>query len=99
MKKHSRQEDILCRNGGEEFLMLLPDVTLDQTIQAAERLRAFVANQDNIPGCRRLTLSLGVTHWSPDSNESIDTALKQADEALYKAKETGRNRVNAGYSL
>ncbi|MAL02406.1 MAG: diguanylate cyclase [Alcaligenaceae bacterium] len=98
MRKHSRQEDILCRNGGEEFLMLLPGITLDQAIQAAERLRAFVANQDNIPGCHRLTLSLGVTHWSPDSNESIDTALKQADEALYKAKETGRNRVNVCYS-
>ncbi|HCP78070.1 MAG TPA: diguanylate cyclase, partial [Pusillimonas sp.] len=80
---------------GEEFLILLPNTTLDHAIQSGERLRAFVANQDNIPGCRRLTLSLGVTRWSAESNQSVDTALKQADEALYKAKESGRNRVQA----
>lgn len=95
MKTQSRHEDILCRSGGEEFLILLPNTTLDHAIQSGERLRAFVASQDNIPGCRRLTLSLGVTRWSAESNQSVDTALKQADEALYKAKESGRNRVQA----
>ncbi|MAK55503.1 MAG: diguanylate cyclase [Pusillimonas sp.] len=95
MKTYSRHEDILCRNGGEEFLILLPDATLDHATQAAERLRVNIANQTDIPGVGRLTVSLGVARWTAESNESVDVTLKRADEALYKAKANGRNRVEA----
>jgi len=88
---NSREEDLLCRMGGEEFLLLLPDAPLTQAIQLAERLRMQVENQQ-FEGAGKVTISLGVTHFYPDKT-NIDSALKMADKALYQAKNDGRNRV------
>ena len=94
-----RDIDVIGRVGGEEFAILLPETGNDQAIEAAERLRAAlatakVAMPSGLP--LQFTVSLGVaTLEGKDTN--IDMLLNQADQALYKAKSEGRNRV-CGYT-
>ncbi|MCV9878370.1 sensor domain-containing diguanylate cyclase [Brenneria izbisi] len=91
----SREADILCRNGGEEFLILLPETPLEVAINIAERLRQRV-QETSIPIVGNITISLGVAQWSPKVNATtIEQAFKKADQALYEAKQGGRNRVVA----
>lgn len=91
MRSSSRSGDILCRNGGEEFVMLLPDAGLEAARQVAERLRQNMESSLT-PGVGLATISLGVAHW-PGSARNIDTVMKMADQALYAAKHRGRNQV------
>lgn len=91
MGESSRESDVLCRVGGEEFLMLLPNASVEVATQVAERLRALV-EQTLIEPVGRITISLGVAHW-PQDGSGIDQVLKCADEMLYRAKQQGRNRV------
>lgn len=93
MKKCSRSADILCRSGGEEFLMLLPDTEIANAGEVAERLRLQTA-QCETSGVGYVTISLGIASW-PKSSPDMGQALKLADTALYAAKEQGRNRVVA----
>jgi diguanylate cyclase (GGDEF)-like protein len=90
MKTCSRDADILCRSGGEEFLMLLPDTDLSSATGVAERLRISV-EQATIPVVGHITISLGIAVW-PLHAGSIEHVLKLADAALYLAKQLGRNR-------
>lgn len=87
---HARQRDLLFRTGGEEFLLLLPDTHEDDALRLAEALRVAVAGQF-CTHAAPVTVSIGVSERRRD--ESMDAWLKQADDALYQAKETGRNRV------
>lgn len=92
-----RNVDILGRIGGEEFAILLPETTEDQAIETAERLRETLARVE-IPTPKghvfHFTVSLGITSVVADSKDlTIDTLLNQADKALYKAKNDGRNQV------
>lgn len=90
--RHSaRESDILCRVGGEEFLVLLPGTPLAEAGMIAERLRQNVETL-RLPGIQPITISLGVAYWNQQQGEP-DKALKRADEALYRAKKEGRNRV------
>ncbi|CNL04040.1 cell signaling regulator [Yersinia enterocolitica] len=93
IRDSSRDTDILCRSGGEEFLMLLPGTTLDVAIQVANRLRHNVEMME-IANILPITISLGVAYWSGEGMP--EDALKLADEALYRAKQRGRNRVEIG---
>ncbi|WKE67003.1 sensor domain-containing diguanylate cyclase [Gallaecimonas kandeliae] len=90
MRQASRQGDILCRSGGEEFLMLLPDCAKAGARELAERLRQQVAAL--VVEQVRFTLSLGVAVW-PGPEEPVKAALKAADQALYQAKGQGRDQV------
>lgn len=92
MRESARKVDGLCRSGGEEFLILLPDTTLDVAKQVAERLRQHVA-QYEMKDVGHITLSLGVAHCQSGSAD-INAAIKRADEALYQAKRQGRNQVS-----
>jgi len=86
-----RGADVMARWGGEEFLLLLPGVSLAQAQKIAERLRTRVASHDmEVAG--HITISLGVAHWGADAT-SIAAVLKEADKALYDAKSQGRNCV------
>jgi len=79
---------ILGRLGGEEFGVVIPDIDCSGAQATLDRLRdALVAS--HVP----VTASIGVTDWTPASDESIDAALARADVALYRAKQHGRNRV------
>lgn len=85
-----RQSDIAVRWGGEEFLVILPDCDLEAATQLAERVRHNLGIEA-ISGVRSLTLSIGVASLGPD--ETPDQTLARADEAMYRAKRGGRNRV------
>ncbi|NYT78331.1 GGDEF domain-containing protein [Alcaligenaceae bacterium] len=91
MRSCSRSGDLLCRIGGEEFALLLPDTDLTVAGDVAERLRQLVERTPFDP-VGNITISLGVAHW-PLNVQSIDELLKRSDEALYRAKRNGRNRV------
>jgi diguanylate cyclase (GGDEF)-like protein/PAS domain S-box-containing protein len=91
-----RDVDVLGRLGGEEFAILLPETDADHALQVAERLRQTVAAA-KVPfddGSIDFTVSIGAATLV-DSDTDIDTFLNRADEALYEAKRTGRNRVCA----
>ena len=88
-----RSVDRFGRYGGEEFLLVLPDMPYEGAMQAMDRLRAIVADLDwsaFSPGLK-VTLSAGVATLKPD--ETTDSFLARADSALYTAKAQGRNRI------
>ncbi|KXI27855.1 GGDEF domain-containing protein [Paraglaciecola hydrolytica] len=91
LRKKMRSGDLLARWGGEEFVVVLSNTTLDAGILQAERLRAFVAEQE-IEG-KFLTISLGLAQ--NQLGDTAETLLDRADKALYQAKSQGRNRVVA----
>lgn len=91
MRRYSRDSDILCRAGGEEFLLLLPGISAESARQAGERLRQRIADHPFEP-VGIITVSLGVAHF-PSFHTDAEQALRLADKALYMAKEQGRNRV------
>ena len=92
----SRMSDVLCRYGGEEFLVIAPDTSHDGAIQLAERMRLAVAQRNLMLTTQtvKLTVSLGVA-VKGDGIASAERLLKAADEALYRAKQYGRNRVES----
>lgn len=96
-QQNIRQIDLLGRFGGEEFILLLPETNREQAQQAAERLRRLVeeASVETEDFSFGLTISLGITSLT-DEEESIDTLLLRADQALYAAKQHGRNQVACG---
>ena len=95
IRENLRSQDLLARWGGEEFLILLPDTDLEGGITVAEKIRLQVAQSD-FPGEKKvlaLTISFGVAYYTDE--QTIDDCIKAADEALYRAKQQGRNRVVA----
>ena len=92
MNKHRRRDDFIARIGGEEFVLLLPGITLEQAAGVAERLReAVAATPFNYRGTRRrVTISCGVTEFRPGDTPAV--VYKRSDQALYEAKNSGRNR-------
>ena len=86
-----RPADVLCRVGGEEFVLILPDTALEAAAAAVSRFLTEFSAQE-IPGLDYvMTFSAGVV--LPEFNESIDLALGRADAATYDAKRAGKNRV------
>jgi diguanylate cyclase (GGDEF)-like protein len=88
-----RAEDIVCRYGGEEFTILLPNASLDETRHRAEMLREAATGM-TVPEGQRLTLSLGVAAY-PGNGTTGRELIEAADAALYAAKSAGRDRVVA----
>lgn len=97
LKLGLREQDVLCRMGGDEFLAICPGGSLEQMLICAERVRLAV--QDGVVGNGRLalkiTVSIGAAVRQP-SMEDLDALIKRADQSLYLAKERGRNCVAAG---
>jgi two-component system, cell cycle response regulator len=93
-----RPRDLACRFGGEEFVVIMPDTLPEDAMQIAERLRMAVASAPFYIGRNReqleVTCSVGVTVGNQIS-DIPETVLKRADQALYSAKQCGRNRVMA----
>jgi two-component system cell cycle response regulator len=96
LASNTRPSDYACRQGGEEFTVVMPRTTGDIACLAAERLRRSIcASPFIIPGLAQpldVTISIGVAA-TDGADETADTLLKRADEALYEAKRGGRNRV------
>ncbi|MBI1927166.1 PAS domain S-box protein [Candidatus Poribacteria bacterium] len=95
LQDHFRREDVACRYGGEEFMIILPEASLDDTYRRAEQLREAIKNV-TIQYHRKLlgpiTLSVGVALF-PDHGSTGAALIQAADAALYRAKNEGRDRV------
>jgi diguanylate cyclase (GGDEF)-like protein len=94
LKEHAREVDRVARYGGEEFCVLLPHTDAEGALQAAERLRSAVHRTDIPWQDERIcvTISTGLA-TAQDPDEPLHALLKRADDALYRAKTEGRNRV------
>ncbi|MEA3497516.1 MAG: diguanylate cyclase [Campylobacterota bacterium] len=90
IKLNTRSSDTFARWGGEEFIILLEKTTIDKAELIAEHFRKLIENM-KIEGIEQITSSFGVTQFQKDDDDN--TILKRADDALYMAKEAGRNKV------
>jgi diguanylate cyclase (GGDEF)-like protein/PAS domain S-box-containing protein len=92
-----RPPDFLARYGGEEFIAILPETTLDGACQVAERVRAAVEAlalpHEKSQSAACVTISIGASSIQPSSDNRFEMVVSGADEALYTAKQQGRNRV------
>jgi diguanylate cyclase (GGDEF)-like protein len=87
-----RSVDVVSRWGGDEFLILCPETFLSEAYTLAERLQRAIENH-RFPRGLRVTASIGVCELSPQ--EGIEDLLRKVDEALYKAKKSGKNTVKS----
>ena len=95
LKSQIRGEDIACRYGGEEFLVILPGASVSTALERAEILRQAVKEMHLLhPGLKPTTLSLGVAVY-PDHGDTGLELIRAADAALYRAKQAGRDQVMA----
>ncbi|MFH0876754.1 MAG: sensor domain-containing diguanylate cyclase, partial [Candidatus Omnitrophota bacterium] len=92
----SRKIDFVCRYGGEEFAVILPDASRKDALQIAERIRTSIAEHDFVQTAdhppQKITVSIGLASFHEDGNNKAEL-LKAADLALYEAKHEGKNRV------
>lgn len=94
MESVAREGDVCCRYGGEEFVMLLPNTTVEEATLVAEQLRKTLA--DTVSPCGRpITLSAGIAAYPAMAN-TTEALIEAADDALYLAKQEGRNQVKVG---
>jgi diguanylate cyclase (GGDEF)-like protein len=96
LREHLRKSDIACRYGGEEFLVVLPDSGLMDTRQRLEQIRLrFERTQIRQDGklLAAITFSAGIAA-APDHGTTQEELLRAADDALYAAKQAGRNQVH-----
>lgn len=100
LKSHLPKDSLLSRYGGEEFCIMMPNTSLEQACAHANRLRealeahVFKYPHEDTPITLHITTSIGVSQWSPDLPEiSWANMLSDADQALYQAKNNGRNQV------
>ena len=92
LKKHFRESDLVARWGGEEFLILIKEISLDSLKIKSEKLRADV-EKNHFAGLDKdlkVTISMGLAEFQ--EFDTIDDIVKKADDALYMAKNTGRNK-------
>jgi diguanylate cyclase (GGDEF)-like protein len=91
LEQHCRQSNVVARYGGDEFVILMPETTLEQSLILSERLRGWLASDDMLQK-RGLTGSFGVATF-PMHGDSVEAILQAADAALYAAKRRGGNCV------
>ncbi|MGH7194309.1 MAG: GGDEF domain-containing protein, partial [Candidatus Saccharimonadales bacterium] len=97
LSKSCRSVDLAARYGGEEFCLLLPDTGMLDAMNLAERVRRNI-EQTHVEGPKTITASIGVATY-PSHCAEPGGLLEAADQALYAAKEGGRNRVVTAASL
>ncbi len=95
IRQNTRTIDLCCRTGGEEFVLVLPSTDVEAAERIAERLRKSVASKSFLVAPQKLipvTISIGLAGLG-SSDDTLESLLKRADSALYRAKKEGRNRV------
>ena len=95
LRLNLREIDLIGRYGGEEFSIVLPDTDKESAFQVAERIRLAVEEHtlhayDEVI---KVTISVGVAGFPEDESSNIQGLIEAADKALYRAKQSGRNRV------
>ncbi|MEH0874210.1 GGDEF domain-containing protein [Pectobacterium cacticida] len=101
LKQYTRPQDLLCRWGGEEFLILTQGLSVTDCLDIAERIRFIIENSSlSLADGRtvKYTTSIGVSFFHLEKIEDFHDAFKEADSLLYNAKKQGRNRVNSNYA-
>lgn len=93
MQDNLRPEDLVCRFGGEEFMIFLPDRDHDQGLQSAETLRELVAEVAVMFGKQRIGVTVSIGGSFKSARKTIDVAIREADAALYRAKDEGRDQT------
>ena len=93
LRKSVRDVDIGGRYGGEEFVVLLPETLPPQALLVAERVRHAVSDLKITSESERILVTISLGLAGDQSPESLSALIKTADAALYRAKESGRNRV------
>lgn len=96
LKESLQEDDLACRYGGEEFILVFTETTIEDAYERVESLRANV-RQMICPGGKPLTFSAGIAN-SQLHGEELRDIIAKADEALYQAKENGRNRVEVTHA-
>jgi len=96
LKEFTRESDVICRFGGEEFIILLPETNVEGAKIIAEKIR--LAIKDKVVHINntvelKSTVSIGVSQVDLQSDKHIETSIHRADKALYEAKETGKDKV------
>ncbi|HTW46690.1 MAG TPA: diguanylate cyclase [Acidobacteriaceae bacterium] len=97
MRLGVRGEDIVCRYGGEEFIVIMPEISTRAALERAELLRRMVSDlalRYHGQPLRQVTISIGMAMY-PDNSDNADELLRSADHAMYAAKHKGRNLVVA----
>jgi diguanylate cyclase (GGDEF)-like protein len=97
LKRHTRAEDVACRYGGEEFLLVLPGCSVDDAYSKAEAIREAIAQLHVVSrgiALPRITASLGIACY-PEDGGRMEDLVAAADAALYQAKSKGRNCITA----
>lgn len=89
-KNHLRESDVIARWGGEEFIAILPETSLEDTCKKAEQLRENIESTP-FTNSLQITCSFGITSYLKDDN--ADSLFIRCDDALYRSKEFGKNRV------
>jgi diguanylate cyclase (GGDEF)-like protein len=90
--QHTRKSDVVCRFGGDEFAILLPETSSERASAVADKLRRIISVRE-FPGVPRpVTISTGIAEY-PIHGETRDDLIRAADAALYTAKQAGRNQV------
>ena len=84
----------MCSTGGEEFAWIIHGIDIDDTLTALERLHTGVFSC-KFPNSIRMSISMGLTRYDPNNNDSIEKLIDRADKALYRAKADGKNRIEA----
>ncbi|WP_372378613.1 diguanylate cyclase [Vibrio natriegens] len=95
IQDQARKGDVVCRSGGEEFIVFLTKTDLDQAFMVAERVRKSIESHE-FDTVGNVTISVGISRWD-GTNEPINAVLKNADDALYQAKHNGRNQTVLRY--
>jgi diguanylate cyclase (GGDEF)-like protein len=95
LQKFTRKSDVLSRYGGEEFIMLLPQTSTNGAVAEAERIRVFIKNHKfkSLKNKSGITISIGVSYSPHPKVKAHDELISFADDALYEAKKSGRDKV------
>lgn len=95
LKGHIRESDFSCRYGGEEFAMVLPNSNLEEAKRMCERFRELIEGKHFKYDASKfqITISIGIAEYDISVDQTLMELIGRADQALYKAKEEGRNRV------
>ena len=92
----TRKSDIICRFGGEEFVVLLPETNLEGAFAIGEKIRTSIERQEldlQIKQKVFITISVGVAEFDKEADKSLEDIIKKADSAMYEAKGSGKNRT------